>query len=77
MFALSEEELKTLLGKSGENIPLDGNLFSLGYVDSLTVVELLERLSALTGTSALDLAGDLDRLSTLRKILALANDEPR
>lgn len=70
---MTEEELGKAIGKNILEIPLDENLFDNGHLDSLSVLELVENLSIFTGIDALELAGDLSRISTLRKILLLVN----
>lgn len=71
---MTEEELSKILGKNAGDIGLDEDLFASGYLDSLSVLELLEKLSPITGMSSLELAADLAQISTMRRVLQLVKD---
>lgn len=68
---MTEEEFHIILGKNVGDISLDEDLFDSGYLDSLSVLELVEKLSPITGMSSLELAGDLAQISTMRKVLEM------
>ena len=70
---MSEAELSTILGKSISEIQLDEDLFANGILDSLSVIELIEKLARVTGVEAIELAGDLSQISTVRRIMLIAN----
>ena len=70
---MSEEKIREILGQEFQNLSIDEDLFAGGHLDSLSILQLLEWLSPVTGISTLDLSGDLARIATIRKILHLFN----
>ena len=69
---MTNDQLSRILGINVEEIPLDENLFEAGILDSLSVLELVEHLSAETGIDVLILAADLAQISSVRKIQAFS-----
>lgn len=72
---MNQEQILDLIGHPGADISPYDNLFSLGFLDSFSVLELLERISVESGVPVLELAEDLEMVSTLSKILSLTKGE--
>lgn len=68
---MTEIELRQLLGDTGNELSVAENLFESGVIDSLSAVELIERLVQGSDVSVIELANDLDRISTIEKIMSL------
>ena len=70
---MNQEELLATLGLAPGAVTLDQDLFQTGILDSLSAIELIEAVRTAAGIDAMEIAGDLSRISTMRKILELVN----
>lgn len=68
---MTEIELRQILGDTEGVLSASENLFESGVIDSLSAVELIERIAQGSDVLVTELVNDLERISSIEKILVL------
>lgn len=70
---MNEDELRRFLKDEACKLDIDEDLFASGVLDSLMAIELLEIISTSQQISISDLSENLEKVSSIRRILKLTN----